>query len=176
MPGSGGAVIFPQGGSIMLHPWGGEATAVAVDRAAAAGAGGAPLLDPKPSPMGGMVAFVQDCEVYVARVEAAGGGAALPPAQHLPAAPKAAAASASASAAAGVALEEGSVEGWDVFAANEKLFGVKVGELSAAESASYGLRAIKQEDFTAAQLAAADAIAREITSSKQAGWRGGSRE
>jgi len=70
-------------------------------------------------------------------------------------------------------LEDGSVEGWDVFAANEKLFGVKVGELSAEDSASYGLREIRLGDFTAAQVAAADAIAKEIGTAKGRGQEGG---
>ena len=78
----------------------------------------------------------------------------------------AAAPSARAAPAQG-ALEEGSVEGWNVFAANERLFGVKLGPLSAEESAAYGLKEVNMADFSAEQVAAADAIAKEISASKQ---------
>ena len=81
--------------------------------------------------------------------------------------PAAAAPPAAGTAASATALEEGSVEGWDVFAANEKLFGVKVGAMSKEDAESYGLREIRPEEFSPAQLAAAAAIEAEITASKR---------
>jgi dienelactone hydrolase len=63
-------VLYPQNGSLMLlRP--GAPPALAVDRAAWGSA--APVLDARPSPVGRRVAWVQDCELYVAEL-----GGALP--------------------------------------------------------------------------------------------------
>jgi PAB1-binding protein PBP1 len=60
-------------------------------------------------------------------------------------------------------LEEGDAKGWDVFEANKRLFGVDIpSELTKEEKIMYGLRDINSSDFSKEQLAAADALAKEM--------------